>query len=513
MFPPSGADDADSLIPDTDVKEPPLKKFKALFDESDPDRVARMDMSEYASQHVGSPPGGESLTQYEPSAMFATQASRSGTNGRSGVNALLLPVMEEEEEGTVVSETQTQGRGTKRKTQDEDVDMDDEHPRLKRRTGVAPVEQSQAPPPPEQNQAQKKPMSKVVTRVDMAQTQVHVKPPKPSSSKKGTQAGPDRDDAFLKAVASTKRGKKSEDTFDREFNNLRISKPDLERAREDEEWKVLEEFGDDGDVRGNFMVVVECPVFREAGTNTDHMRRGEGRAEWVGRPDFKKFKKRTAGERRQPIELLVEEQSDLGIGSQYWKGSQPEPPSQPLPESQSQQPKIATTQRSAPRNGKERLLLHSDSDAEEKPAVAKSTKGKGRAPSAKPPSTQKSTVTRATRGKTSSQKQPLFILDSDDEEEDAVKDDDFRMDSDDEDEPPHDAEGDDDDDDDEFGATLKSLKSTGRSSRTATQASSKGKSGTGTAAAKKKTPAIVVDDDSDDGGFKAFGARTRTRRK
>ncbi|KAM5532461.1 hypothetical protein V8D89_013877 [Ganoderma adspersum] len=507
LFPLSGADDADSLIPDTDMKEPPLKRFKALFDESDPDRVARMDMSEYASQHVGFMPGGESLTQYEPSAMFATQASGSHTGGgRSGAIALLLPVMEEEEEGTVVSGTQTQARGTKRKTHDEDLDMDDEeHPRSRRRTGESPAEQSQALPPV-QNQTQAKPMSKVVTRVDMAQTQVHVKPPKPSSSKKGTQAGPDKDDAFLKAVASTKRGKKSEDTFDREFNNLRISKPDLERAREDEEWKVLEEFGDDGDVRGNFMVVVECPVFREAGTNMDHMRRGEGRVEWVGRPDFKKFKKKAAGERRQVIELVVEEQSDLGIGSQYWKESQAEPPSQSQPESQSQQPKIATTQRSAPRKGKERALPNSDSEAEEKAVVAKLAKGKGRTGSVKPPSTQKSTATRTTRGKTTSQKQPLFILDSDDDgEEDADKDDDFRIGSDFEDEAPHDEE---EDDDDEFGPTLKS---TGRS-RATTQASPKGKSGKG-AATKKKAPATVVDDDSDDGSFKAFGARTRTRRR
>ncbi len=198
--------------------------------------------------------------------------------------------------------------------------------------------------------------------------------------------------------------------------------------------------------------------------------------------------------------------------AEYWKESQGEPPSQSQPESQSQQPKIATTQRSAKRNAKERVSPNSDSDAEEKPVVvAKSTNGKGRAGSVKPPSTQKSIATRSTRGKTSSQKQPLFILDSDDEEEDADKDDDFRLGSDDEGEAPHDDE--DDDDDDEFGATLKSLRSTGRSSRTATQASSKGKSSTGAAATKKKAPAIVVDDDSDDGGFKAFGARSRTKRK
>ncbi|KAI1789315.1 hypothetical protein LXA43DRAFT_585318 [Ganoderma leucocontextum] len=514
LFPPSGTDDAGALIPDADMKEPPLKKFKALFDESDPDRVARMDMSEYGSQHVGSASGGESLTQYEPSVTFATQTSGSAVHGRSGRSggSGLLPVREEEEEGTVAS--QTQARGTKRKTQEDDVDVDDEeHPRSKRRTGEVPAEQSQAPlgqssaqnQNQNQNQTQAKPMSKVVTRVDMAQTQVHVKPPKPSSSKKAQQAGPDRDDAFLKAVASTKRGKKSEDTFDREFNDLRISKPDLEREREDEEWKVLEEFGDDGDVRGNFMEVFECPVFREAGANREHMRRGEGRVEWLGRPDFKKFKK-AAGEGRQPIELVVEEQSDLGIGSQYWKGSQAEPPSQSQPRSQSQQPKSSTTQRSAQRNGKERASFSSDSDADEKPVVAKSTKGKSQASSVKPPTTQKSTATRTTRGKKSSQRQPLFIADSDDGDEDVDKDDDFRMGSD-NDEALHDE---DEDEDDEFGATLKS---TGRSSRTATQASSRVKSSTGTTSTKKNAPAIVVDDDSDDGGFKAFGARSRTRKR
>ena len=273
------------------MKEPPLKKFKALFDESDPDRVAQMDMSEYASQHVGSVLIGESLTQYEPSMAFPGSAAHAGSSGAN--DELLLPVVEEED--TVVSQmqAQVQAEGKKRKTQDEDVDMDDEeHPRSKRRTGERPAQQSQALAPAQnQNQAPVKPMSMVVTRVNMAQTQVHLKPSKPLSGKKATQVGPDKDDAFLKAVASTKRGKKSEDTFDREFNNLRISKPDLERGRENEEWKVLEEFGDDGDVRGNFMVVMECPVFREAGTNTEHMRRGEGRVEWIGRPDFKKFKK------------------------------------------------------------------------------------------------------------------------------------------------------------------------------------------------------------------------------
>ena len=37
----------------------------------------------------------------------------------------------------------------------------------------------------------------------------------------------DTDAAFLQALASTKRGKRREDDFDREFNNLRISKPEI----------------------------------------------------------------------------------------------------------------------------------------------------------------------------------------------------------------------------------------------------------------------------------------------
>ena len=198
-------------------------------------------------------------------------------------------VAEEEEESTLptrVSFEAQEHRGTKRKSQrgDDDVDMEEgERPRTKRRAG----DEAELRVPT-------KPLSKTVTRVDMAHSQVYVKPKPPSkkAQAQGTpQDEPDKDAAFLKAVASTKRGKKNEDTFDREFNNLRISKPDLEREREDEEWKVLEDFGDDGDVRGNFMVVVECKLFREAGASREHMRRGEGRVEWIGRPDFKKFRK------------------------------------------------------------------------------------------------------------------------------------------------------------------------------------------------------------------------------
>lgn len=351
LFPES----EDMFMPD--MEEPKHKKFKSLFDESDPDRVAKMAIEEYGSQHVQSGGGGESLTQFEPSVAFASDTgetqgrsgTRAGRNARSGVtfagaaSGTLGAVAEEEEESTMsgaVVTTQSQARGTKRKIQDDDVEMDEDDvpPKSRRRTGEEAQAEPEAQTQAETGAQVQKPMSKIVTRVDMAQSHVHVKS-KPVSKKaqaqdaKNTKAGePDRDDAFLKAVASKKRGKKAEDTFDREFNNLRISKPDLEREREDEAFKVLEEFGDDGDVRGNFMVVVEVPLFREPGDKErEHLRRGEGRLEWQGKPDFKKFKRvsscvasldyvlttvqKALGERRQPIELVVEEDNDLGIGS------------------------------------------------------------------------------------------------------------------------------------------------------------------------------------------------------
>ncbi|KAI0808103.1 hypothetical protein C8Q74DRAFT_1363528 [Fomes fomentarius] len=522
LFPES----EDMFMPD--MEEPKHKKFKSLFDESDPDRVAKMAIEEYGSQHVQSGGGGESLTQFEPSVAFASDTgetqgrsgTRAGRNARSGVtfggaaSGSLGAVAEEEEESTMsgaVMTTQSQARGTKRKTQDEDVEMDEDDvpPKSRRRTG----EEAQAEPETE-TQAQtgaqaQKPMSKIVTRVDMAQSHVHVKS-KPVSKKaqaqdaKNKKTGePDRDDAFLKAVASKKRGKKAEDTFDREFNNLRISKPDLEREREDEAFKVLEEFGDDGDVRGNFMVVVEVPLFREPGDKEkEHLRRGEGRLEWQGKPDFKKFKRKALGERRQPIELVVEEDNDLGIGSQYWRGA-----TQAMPPTQLSQPKSSTTaksttQKSTQKSTKDRASLMSDSDEDEpaaKPTRAKSRGGKSQS---NPPSTQSSTLksTARTRSK-GSQKQALFI-DSDIEEVDEKDDDDdaFKLGSDNE-------VLELDDDDEEPAATLKS-----RSTARGTQASSRTRStAKGTT---KKAPVVVVDDDSDDGAtFKAFGTRSRTRRR
>lgn len=107
--------------------------------------------------------------------------------------------------------------------------------------------------------------------------------------KQGAVAGkPDTDAAFLKAIASTKRGKKTEDDFDREFNNLKISKPGLvDNPDPEEEWAVLAEFGDDSGLRGNFMTIVEMDLYRK---DDDAAQQRTINHSWDGKPNFKKFK-------------------------------------------------------------------------------------------------------------------------------------------------------------------------------------------------------------------------------
>jgi len=94
----------------------------------------------------------------------------------------------------------------------------------------------------------------------------------------------------MKAIASIRKGKRNEDTFDREINDLRISKPDLQQDDREKEWSVLEDFGDERNIRGNFMLVVEMEVFKKDADQAV-ARRGTGRANWEGKPDFKKFHK------------------------------------------------------------------------------------------------------------------------------------------------------------------------------------------------------------------------------
>ena len=264
--------------------EPPHKKFKALFEQSDPDRIAQ---AESRSQTVGDALLSDSQTQ----------AESGGTQDKRSKNSLSV-VPEEEEESvagaSVPSETQTRPQGVKRKVREgsEDVETDGRESQrpVKRRAegeGSAQSQMQAAALDAAMRCSSKAPSLRVFTSVpnDNA-TQ------KTMSTSTGTVPDMlDQDKAFLKAVASTKRGKKREDEFDREFNNLRISKPDLQREEVEREWAVLDDFGDDRDLKGNFMVVVEMDLFRKDYQRGGIVRAGGERMDWEGRPDFKKFKK------------------------------------------------------------------------------------------------------------------------------------------------------------------------------------------------------------------------------
>ena len=223
-------------------------------------------------------PGSQSLPQ------SGTQTQSSATSG-SGMNAegARLDVVAEEKSGM----TWTQDRGAKRKAMVRDGEDAAEMAGYEevaetpgRSAKKQAVEDVNAVLPSGPNNAPSAAMrsklhSSLVTR---------------PGSKTGAAPGkPDTDAAFLKAVASTKRGKKMEDEFDREFNKLKISKPDVQNHEHEKEWAVLDDFEDRG-IRGNFMVVVEMDVYsKENGQRRTRV--NTATVEWQDRPNFKKFKK------------------------------------------------------------------------------------------------------------------------------------------------------------------------------------------------------------------------------
>lgn len=274
------------------IGEPPLKKFKALFEVTNTDESSQAQTLGLLGDSVP----GETQTQNE------TQSRASG-GGRAvrSMGASSLAVLREEEEESQDPTTMAM-RGLKRRMEsvDEDMEMqtvDDE---------LNPSPSEAVGPPPAKKRAVDS-LNAVEKSANVnANANANVAPPsaapisnnKPpsktltaSKERPGAPAGkPDTDAAFLKAIASTKRGKKTEDAFDREFNNLRISKPELvDNPDPEQEWAVLAEFGDDSGLRGNFMTVVVMDLYRK--DDDPARQRAVHPTTWDGKPNFKKFKK------------------------------------------------------------------------------------------------------------------------------------------------------------------------------------------------------------------------------
>ena len=266
------------------VREPPLKRFKALFEETNPESIGL----ESDSQMDGA-------IAATASVMTQTQADTGPRLLRSMGDSSLTILREEEEETQPVTTETHMHKGIKRRLlSEDDVEMqigdgdrgdtmsDVAEPSTKRRA----VENSNAVSPV--------PSSEEVTAMATSGS----KPPSNSGPVKskttpGAPPGkPDTDDAFLKAIASTKRGKKNEDEFDREFNKLRLTKPELGRHEPEEEWGVLADFGDDSGLRGNFMVIVEIDPYERGGCSAGStgLKPKSINCEWDQGPNFKKFK-------------------------------------------------------------------------------------------------------------------------------------------------------------------------------------------------------------------------------
>jgi hypothetical protein len=209
-----------------------------------------------------------------------------------------------------------QQAGTKRKASaltlfsDSDEDMADAHESPKKRAientnAVEPSEDAPTQPPTSKAPTSKAPPSKSALPQSAAFKTPASKPPTskaplspvkasaPSSPAKnrGAEPGkPDTDAAFLKAIASTRKGKRTEDDFDRDFNKLRISRPgtapeEPAEAEPEDQWAILHDFGDGNGLSGNFMTIVEMPVFRKEKPQPVY------NPAWDGKPNFKKFKK------------------------------------------------------------------------------------------------------------------------------------------------------------------------------------------------------------------------------
>lgn len=262
------------------LEEPPLKKFKALFESTNPKGDLDPNFDEIQS-------GGDSHSQSQTQSETQPRSERP----LRSMGASSLAVLREEEEETQTTTT-THQRGSKRRleTLEEDEEMQVDHPNPPSTSEAAPRSKKRAI---EDVNSVRRTNEEGVLAPNVGATNKPpstVKPPSTAraSGKQGAPTGkPDTDAAFLKAIASTKRGKKTEDDFDREFNKLKIAKPVLERHDPEEEWAVLKDFGDDSNIRGNFMTIVDLDVFRKPNAPKSSTSMNPA---WVGLPNFKKFK-------------------------------------------------------------------------------------------------------------------------------------------------------------------------------------------------------------------------------
>ncbi|KAJ7675673.1 proline-rich protein [Mycena polygramma] len=488
-------------------EEPPLKKFKALFEASDPRRSGAESFVQESGAFdeddlilmasVGSQTQLESQTQ--------GGSKRSGRSGNSAAALRAVPEEEEEESQLPVGDSNAADGGKKRKERSfdrDDVEMagveDALNPASGSGAGSGPAAKKRAVAGNAVERAAPKPPSAAPQLAGKSASKVAAAPSKTAGTK-GAAAGaapgkPDTDSVFLKAIASTKRGKKTEDDFDRDFNKLKISKTDLrgDDAEPRPDWELIDTFGDESNLRGNFMVIHDLEVYK-----VDHepRKRAVGTdPRWEGKPDFKKFKKlnNTAAPRKKIIDLVISEDNDSGGGPNYWKrAASPANSDDDFGPTQKRETQPTTRATHAPAKAsraktqsKTQAVIIDDDSEDDVRVVPKEKAKRSKPPSKAEPPPKK----RTTRGTSKAPDAPaaLFLDDSDSDKMD-------------EDEPAR--GGTLDEDDFDAGQTLQSSADAPASTRRSSRMPP---------ATKRK--AIIVDDDSDDGAvFTGFGKKKARR--
>uniref|UniRef100_A0A8H8CF78 FHA domain-containing protein n=1 Tax=Psilocybe cubensis TaxID=181762 RepID=A0A8H8CF78_PSICU len=344
-----------AIPPTQQPEEPPLKKFRPLFESTakDPEELERFKRS-LADPNMDVQAivnGTQSQTQTQAG---ETQGSRRNAAGRTmGVSTMEI-LREEDEEDTQGGQTapgERGPRGAKRARLDsmeesgagmEEAGMVRSRSRAvsnasvgsttgasaaKRRAveNVNAVQRTAESEPPAG--PSKKPISTTFEAFDSREAKNKAKEQEKEAEKakckQASSSKVDTDQPFLTAIASRKRGKKAEnlDQFDKDFNNLQIVKPKLDSDRRDpeEEWALLKEFGDDSDVRGNFMIIVDLEVYKKDEAAIEAQRQKSWNPAWDGRPNFKKFKQKAPRAPREKIELFATQDKEPTVDPSYWK--------------------------------------------------------------------------------------------------------------------------------------------------------------------------------------------------
>lgn len=267
--------------PIEEEEEPPLKKFKKMFEASDPDWLVN-------SQTQG--------TEVRTLSSIVEQAFEERTEAMQ--NALRDMCLKKRKRTADDVGTANEDEGMRPHTMAGSRASSVTPPPSKRRALVQMQNAGGLSTVPEISEPQAAPSSSRGIQPRRPQPSTSTSQAEPAGKKKintTSRTQPDQDENFLKALASTKKGKRREDQYDRDFNELHVAKPTQAHMQaavgieEDlEAWNAIEK---DMDIRGNFLVVMQEIEPRVPREPEEVGTRRSGRPDWVGRPDFKKFKK------------------------------------------------------------------------------------------------------------------------------------------------------------------------------------------------------------------------------